>query len=143
MSGDLYRDALEAFVTAAYSKANIGAIAWSVSYHVTLGLAGVLSLVAGVLSQISFVSILSIEKKTVISIISVAAAVLTFLAGFGGFERKWQANRVYRNELEQVRLDLANPHADIAAIREAVRQAANRHNLGIDGAAETPSAPGQ
>lgn len=133
MSGDPYRDAIVVFVQAAYQKANTGSMLWSASYHIALGLAGILGLVAGVMSQATFGSILGIERKSVITIISLVAAVLTFAAGFGGFQRKWQANRVYRNELEQVRIDLANPHADIAAIREAVRQAAAKHNLGIDG----------
>lgn len=124
--------AMTEFVSTALSRADTGSKAWSAAYHLALGAAGILGIIVGVISQAQFSgTFLSMNKDTTITVLSLIAAVLTFLGAFGGFERKWRANRTYRFKLQQIELDLKNPGIDLAKVREDIRAAAAEHNGGI------------
>jgi len=75
--------------------------------------------------------------STVTDVSALLAAVgtlVTAVTAFAGFERKWRANRLSRGRMNQLRIDLMDPAADLAAIRsglKAVLEAEDREVLGI------------
>jgi hypothetical protein len=83
----------------AYQWHDSGSRSWSFLYNSCFGLATVAS------TLVTFLSGHKVEAGdwafdgTLLGILSIVAAVLTAIGGFGGFERKWRANRTARSRL--------------------------------------------
>ena len=60
------------------------------------------------------------------SFITTSATVLASIAAAQGFARKWQANRMSRSRIDQLRVEMGNPEVDLARVRglllEIIRQ---------------------
>ena len=59
--------------------------------------------------------------------------VLSALAAQGRFQDKWRANRMARNQMEQLDADLMNPHADLASLTDRYKTALGTEDVAILG----------
>jgi Protein of unknown function (DUF4231) len=110
---------------------NRGSKSWSLVYHLSFGLAAILGVTVAAVSNNDGFSLGSISHSALISILSLAAAVLTTIGGFGGFERKWRTNRATRAALEILEIDKSDPKFTTADLRNRLREIIVAHETGI------------
>ncbi|MBH0239119.1 hypothetical protein [Methylobrevis albus] len=119
---------IRAKVEESFTKANTGAKAWSTAYHTILGAAGIVGIIASLVSGAGITGdILGMSSKTFIAVLSALAAMLTFIGGFGGFEKKWISNRQLRHDLNMIKVDMDANDADEKTIRTKYKEAMSRH----------------
>lgn len=109
-----------------------GSRAWSALHHGALYLAAILSTASALLLKSDFVHDIA-NKGDIAAACSAVAALFGTLAAAGGFQRKWQANRIDRGEIEQIRLDLASDTAALDDIRARLKALIERHDKSITG----------
>jgi len=118
----------------AYRWSDTGARSWSTAYHLTFGIATLAATLVTALSGRTVTdSILWWRVDTWISVLSVTAAVATALGGFGGFERKWHANRISRTKLWSLRTCIEHSPTNLSAsdICTKLEQILTEHDGGI------------
>jgi hypothetical protein len=67
----------------------------------------------------------------------VAAAVttvLSVLAAQGRFQDKWRANRLARDQMQQLDADPINPHSDLSGLTDQYKKILETEDTGILGA---------
>ena len=105
---------------------------WSLVHHLFLFGAAIISALAALILQLK-TNILGIDYNTVGTVFAALAALLGTIAGAGGFRRKWQTNRLTRNRLDELMIDLTNPSCNSDKIREKLKEIWREHNKGIVG----------
>ncbi|HZY50129.1 MAG TPA: hypothetical protein VFE64_10155, partial [Devosia sp.] len=121
-------------------RAKWGSYAWSTAYHVVLGGAVLLGLVSATWANIGID--LYLPKNTIVTLLSATASALTLIGGFGGFERKWRANRRSRAAMQKLTILFAADDMDLGTIRQLLFKAIDEHEGLIVGDMPGPSAPG-
>lgn len=109
---------------------------WSLVHHSFLFGGAVLSAAAAVVLELD-VSILEVPATNMATLLAVAAALTTTIAGSGGFDRKWRTNRLIKVRLVQLSIDLMNTEVKSANIRQDLKDIAQLRYDGIIGS-ETP-----
>ena len=67
------------------------------------------------------------------ALFSAIAAVIGVISGTGGFQRKWEANRRTKSNLEQVRICLFSDDFDKKAVKLKLKEMIKNHHEGIIG----------
>jgi hypothetical protein len=127
------KDTLEQEIEKHYGWYNHGTLAWSTAHHVTLFVVPVLTAAATVLLKTDWAPEVQI-------ILTTAATVLASIAASQGFAKKWQANRLSRSRLDQLRVEMTNPHFDRDAVREKLVEIIRQHDEGVLAAENAPVA---
>jgi hypothetical protein len=84
---------------------------WSAGYHAALYGAPVSAFVTTLSALTSYSSATS-------KVAAAVTTVLSVLAAQGRFQDKWRANRLARNEMQQLDADLLDPHSDLASLTD-------------------------
>jgi hypothetical protein len=113
-----------------------GQRAWSVAHHGALFGASVLSAAVGSIVQVGGETIVGLPAKALSTLMAFVAASLAAIAGAGGFDRKWRANRLSRGTLDGLLIDLRNPHSNTSQIRSKLKETIRLHDEEILGAVE-------
>jgi hypothetical protein len=108
----------------------LGSKSWSCAYHVSFGVAAILSVIVATLSG-KDISLLGLNSSQLVLLLSLAAAVLTTIGGFGGFERKWRTNRETRAALQILAIDSSDGNFSTADFRRRLRRIIVAHESGI------------
>lgn len=114
----------------------LGQRAWSLAHHGALFGASVLSVGVGFIVQLKSELLTALPNQSLSTFLAFLAAALSAVAGGGGFERKWRANRISRARLDGLRLDLSEPGADLGQMRKQLKEIIRLHDeevLGIAG----------
>ena len=114
-----------------------GQKAWSFAYHVSLFGAALLSLAAGFVVQLKSPVFSPAANETLATILAFLAAAFTGVSAVGGFAMKWRANRLSRGRIEDLRLDLKDPSADLRGARNRLKAIRRAHDLEILGGSST------
>jgi hypothetical protein len=114
-----------------------GQEAWSFAYHVTLFGAALLSLAAGFVVQLKSPIFSPTANETLATILAFVAAAFNGVSAVGGFEMKWRANRLSRGRIEDLKLDLKDPDADLRGARNRLKAIRRAHDLEILGGSST------
>jgi hypothetical protein len=99
---------------------------WSAGYHAALYGAPISAFVTTLAALTSYSSETSKVSAAVTTILSALAAQ-------GRFQDKWRANRMARNQMQQLDVELMNPHADLANIAERYKTALQTEDVAILG----------
>lgn len=119
------------------SDATLWTKLWSGVHHGFLFGGAILSALAAILLQFD-------PKQTLLpAVLAGCAALATTIAGSGGFERKWKANRLIKVRLSQLKIDLLNPNANPEAISQALKETYEIRYYGIVGAEHTTEDEGK
>jgi len=105
---------------------------WSTAYHSSSYIAMFCSAVVASLAAVKG-RVGVFDYSVWVAILSTVAALLTAISTFGGFARKWRANRSTRTELEALLIDLSASGADVSAIRDRFKEIIRKHDIGIQG----------
>jgi hypothetical protein len=103
---------------------------WSAGYHVALYGAPISAFVTTLSALTSYSSITS----------KVAAAVTTILSALaaqGRFQDKWRANRLARDQMQQLDADLINPYSDLSSITDRYKTILQIEDSAILGPADS------
>ena len=100
---------------------------WSFVHHMCVFGSVGCSLVAGTVINISK------DLSTLTTALACTAAVLTGIAGSGGFRRKWRSNRLSRCTGDCLLIDLDTENPDLQKIRDSFRAAIQKHDLEVVG----------
>ena len=106
---------------------------WSFAHHLSTFGAGIISLVVASITQVQSLPASWPSKNTTLGVLSLIAAVLTFLATRGAFERKWRTNRKTRTALEILRIKANAPNADDGMLRSILETILTEHENGMVG----------
>lgn len=136
--GDDERRFLQSELDARYRWYNKGSRLWSAAHHWSLGASAFLSTLSALVLKMAFIQsflpTLYAHREDLAAVLAAAAAVIATLAAAGGFGRKWQTNRISRGQIERLRIDFNAPDADMAKIRETLKEVMRTHDEGIVGA---------
>jgi hypothetical protein len=134
---DEQRDFLQEQIEAKYKWFNRGSRFWSAAHHWSLGISAVLSTMSVLVLKLGFIQDVSAplyrHRDDLAALLAGAAAMIAALAASGGFGRKWQSNRISRGRIERLRLDLYSPDADLAKIRDQLKDVIRTHDESIVG----------
>ena len=122
------------FATRKRHSSNVGAHWWSVAYNGAFGGAGVLGAAGAIVA--GWPSVL--QQAPTLGILAGVASILSFVGGFGGFERKWKANRATRVAMDKILLKLSMSNADLTAIRQEIFDALDKHEVEVCGPSAAP-----
>lgn len=103
-----------------YSRGQRG---WSFGHHCCLFGSIICSISAGTLLQIDKVNL-----TTKAAILTSIAAVLTGITVSGGFDRKWQSNRLSRSHVDRLLLDLEKDNPNLEAILTSLQDIIDKHD---------------
>lgn len=123
---------IEHIIKKKLNRADIGAKSWSTLYNGSLIVSALASAIAAIFLKLDITAHLP-YRTDISAILAGVAAVLTTIAAAGGFDRKWQINRISRSRLEQLQVDLTNPQVNEEEIREELKQIIEQHEEGILG----------
>jgi len=119
------------------SDATLWTKLWSGVHHGFLFGGAIFSALAAILLQ-------SYPEQTLVpTVLAGCAALATTIAGSGGFERKWKANRLIKVRLSQLNIDLLNPNATPDAISQALKEIYEIRYYGVVGADHTTEGSGK
>ena len=119
-------------VESRYFWAEVGARCWSTAYHASGTLSILVSAAAAFIAAANPDG-LSGTQVGLIAALSGAAAALTTISTFAGFQRKWRANRDTRTALYEVRLHLAK-EGETPALLAKFCKIMEDHDRAISGA---------
>ena len=105
---------------------------WSTAHHSSLYFGAAFSATAALLLKLDFMKAWPYTTDLAAAIAAVAALLGTFAAS-GGFDRKWRANRMSRGKIEELRIDLMDPDADLKSLRERFKAIIEAHDQAIAG----------
>ena len=129
---DSYRDELQTELETKYKEYYWGCMGWSLRYHLCLfGSIIASTLSASLLKLDAFKQ--SAHQNDYSAALAILAAILVAITGAGRFNVKWRANRVSRSLTEQLRIDLLDPNANLAEIRNKLKETIKRHDEAIVG----------
>lgn len=126
-------------VEEAYHWHDGGSRSWSFLYNWCFGLATIASTLVTFLSGHKVETDNWMYDGSLLGILSIVAAVLTAIGGFGGFERKWRANRIARSRLWLLltEIETAKPAASDLNVRLA--RIVEEEDAGVLGATASPA----
>ena len=105
---------------------------WSFVHHSFLFGAAIISASAALVLQLE-ADIWGLGYKNLGTVLAALAALVVVIAGAGGFRRKWRTNRLTRNRLNELMMDLTSPSCNADEIREKLKQIWQKHEEGIVG----------
>jgi hypothetical protein len=117
------REKLNAEVARCFRRFNRGCYAWSAAHHGSLLLGAVLGAFGAALLKTNYLATF-FGKGEVNDLAAVCAALTTLIttvAAFAGFKEKWRANRLARGRINQLKIDLMDPSADLSAVQTALK----------------------
>jgi hypothetical protein len=126
------RNSLEEEIHRQYRWFNTGSRFWSTAHHGSLYLAAILSGSSALVLKVDSLKAI-VSQPDFAAVLSAISALLGTLAAAGGFQRKWQANRMNRGDLEQLLVDLGDPAVDANVLRSRLKEIIERHNKAITG----------
>lgn len=124
---------------------NLGCKLWSAANHGALLVATFSTAAAAVLLKTNLPSMAASQKSDWAALLAIVGSFITGISTFAGADRKWRANRLGRGKMNQLRIDLMDPAANLAAVRAALKdalEAEDKHVLGI-AVTNTPTAPNE
>ena len=99
---------------------------WSGIHHASVFGAILCSVLAGALLQVP-----EMDFKGASTVLTTMAAALASLGAAGGFQRKWQSNRLSRSRVDCLLLDLDGSSPDLEALSGRLKQIIERHDLNV------------
>jgi hypothetical protein len=126
---DQERQALQQDIDAKHDWYNKGSKLWSFAYHFLLYSSIILSAFASVIVKIDGIQ----NKNNITALLAGLAAIAGSLLASGGFQRKWQANRVARGRIERLLIDFEAPNAIADDIRTGLKKIMEDEDMGILG----------
>lgn len=118
------KDRLEASIKQWRKERKRGQVFWSAVHHTTLFGSIICSIAAGAVIQMD-------GQQTLASTLTAIAAVLTGIASYGKFERKWRSSRLSRSAADCMLVDMASDQPNIEAIREKYKLAIEKHDVEV------------
>jgi hypothetical protein len=106
---------------------------WSVWYYGCLYGSVALSALSALILKLEFVT--GPWQKDVAALFASTAAILGTVKAAGNFERRWRAARHGEVAIAQLRIELADPNADVFAIKRQLLQAMTRYEDEVLGTA--------
>ena len=119
------RTLLEAELLKHYGWYYWGTKGWSSAHHFVLFVVPVLTAVSTVLVAVKY------DNTAVQTSLSTLATVLASIAASQGFAKKWQANRRARSRIDQLMIQMTDPHADLAQIRSQLVDVVMQQDEGV------------
>jgi hypothetical protein len=113
---------------------DLGCRAWSVANQGALLVAACSSAATAVLLKTNLIA-LGTSRTDVAALLAALGSFITGISAFAGFDRKWRANRLGRGRMNQLRIDLMDPSADLSAVRVALKDALEAEDKEILGVA--------
>lgn len=104
---------------------------WSAGYHAALYGAPISAFVTTLSALTSYSSATS-------KVAAAVTTVLSTLAAQGRFQDKWRANRLARNQMQQLDADLINPHSNLSDLTDRYKTVLQTEDAAILG----PQDPG-
>ncbi|MCJ2131307.1 hypothetical protein [Methylobacterium sp. E-045] len=80
-------------------QADRGCRAWSTMFHLAFGISTITGVVVAAIAG-KDTQFYGVKLSDYIPLIALSGSILAAVGVFGGFERKWKANRITRNELD-------------------------------------------
>jgi hypothetical protein len=128
------RKLLESEVERQYKWYDFGSHFWSFSHHAALFTAAILSAASALILKINpNTSNFGDVNVNISASFSAVAALTATLTAAGGFSRKWQANRISRGSINELRIDLTDPDCDPVKIRNTLKCIIEKHDRTILG----------
>ena len=119
-----------------YRWFNRGARLWSFAFHFCLFGTTIITILIGFLSQLNeetYFPILGMNKDFLISLLAFIAAVLSGVIAKGGLGKKWKSNRVSRELIEEIYIDLMMDNPDYKIIAGQLKEIVRNHTKVITG----------
>lgn len=110
-------------ITKRRKQADRGCRAWSTAFHLAFGISTISGVVVAAIAGKN-ISVCGINLSDYVPLIALLGSILSAAGVFGGFERKWKANRITRNELDILSLKIAageNPSDKVQEYIDIVR----------------------
>ncbi|MET0528563.1 MAG: hypothetical protein ABW003_09500 [Microvirga sp.] len=104
-------------------QADIGCRLWSTAFHLAFGISTITGVVVAAIAG-KDTMLLGIKLADFIPAIALSGSVSSAVGVFGGFERKWKANRITRDELDILCLKISageNPSKEVSEYIDIVR----------------------
>ena len=120
-----------------------GSRRWSLAYHLAFGVATLAGAIVTFLSGQKDEEFLGMSNGTAIGVLAMTATLLTSIGGFGGFERKWHANRIARSRLWELLTKIESTQVDPAQICAELAKIIEEEDAGIMGGKATPPPPAE
>jgi len=120
------KERLEASIKQWQQERKRGQVFWSAVHHSALFGSIICSIAAGAVVQMD-------DQQMLASALTSIAAVLTGIASYGRFDRKWRSNRLSRSEADRMLVDMASAKPNIDAIREQYKLAIEKHDAEVVG----------
>jgi hypothetical protein len=109
-----------------------GSHLWSAAHHGSLYVAAILSAGAALVLKLSILQDWTL-REDVSAAAAAAAALLGTLAASGGFDLQWRANRISRDKIDELRIDLTDDATSLHDIRTRLKAVVDAHARAIVG----------